>query len=259
METREDILKELREIAPQLASLEKVNAYQLPDSYFANFNNKMLDQVRPVDVKQELLALAPTLLKLQKPANPDVPAAYFTGFSTKLIQQVRAHEVAKELASVAPSLSALNKINTLEAPAGYFSSFADRIWGDVVAQSQPQKADSAKWLEGLNVFLDGVVNAVFKPKYSFAFAGMATTIILGVLMFVKVQQCDDLDCKFAQLSTEDINSYLDQKSDAYADEVFEMNLDTKGVNENVNYNSLHPYKEALKNVDDAALNEAIAD
>jgi hypothetical protein len=66
-----------------------------------------------------------------------------------------------------------------------------------------------------------------------------------------------LDCRFAQLSTEDINNYLDNKSDAYSDEVFEMNLDNKGLNENVN--SLHPYKEALKDVDDAALNEAITD
>ena len=259
METREDILKELREIAPQLASLEKVNTYRLPDNYFAGFTNMMLNQVKPVDVKQELLALAPSLLKLQKTANPEVPAAYFAGFSGRLLQQVRANEVAKELAAVAPRLSALSKANTLEAPADYFSSFADRVLGDVTAQTLSPTADSSKWLEGLNIFLDGIINTVFKPRYTFAFAGMATTVILGVLMFVRVQQCNDLDCKFAQLSTEDINTYLDQKSDAYSDEVFEINLDTKGMNENVNDNILHPYKDALKNVDDAALNEAIAD
>ncbi len=257
METREDILKELREITPQLASLEKVNAYSLPDNYFANFTNMMLEQVKPVDAKQELGALAPSLLRLQKPVNAEVPAVYFSDFSSRILQQVRADEVAKELAVIAPKLSALNKANVIEAPAGYFSSFAERVLGDVTAQTQAQPAGPDKWIEGLNIFLDGIINAIFKPKYTLAFAGMATTLILGVLMFVKVQQCDDLDCKFAQLSTEDINNYLDKRSDAYSDEVFEMNLDGKGLNENVN--SLHPYKEALKDVDDAALNEAIAD
>jgi hypothetical protein len=257
METREDILKELREIAPQLASLEKVNTYSLPDSYFASFTNMMLEQVKPVDVKQELGALAPSLLKLQKPVNAEVPAVYFSDFSSRILQQVRAGEVARELAAIAPKLSALAKVNTLEAPADYFSSFAERVLGDVTAQTQPQPAGPDKWIEGLNIFLDGIINAVFKPKYTLAFAGLATTVILAVLIFVKVQQCDDLDCRFAQLSTEDINNYLDNKSDAYSDEVFEMNLDNKGLNENVN--SLHPYKEALKDVDDAALNEAITD
>lgn len=259
METREDILKELREIAPKLASLEKVNAYQLPDSYFLNFSNVMLEQIKPVDVKQELQVLAPALSKLAKPANAEVPAAYFSALSGSIIKQVRANEVATELAAIAPQLSALNKVNIFDAPVGYFSSFADRTLNNINAQEQPQAAESGKWMEGLNVFLDGIISAVFKPKYTFAFAGLTTTVILGVLMFVKVQQCDDLDCKFAQLSTEDINNYLDNKSDAYSDEVFEMNLDTKGLEQNVNVNTLHPYKDALKNVDDAALNDAIAD
>ena len=257
METRDDILKELREIAPQLASLEKANAFQLPEGYFTGFADMMLNQVKPVDAKQELQVLAPSLSKLQKPVNADIPVAYFNDFSSRLLNQVRADEVARELAAVAPKLSGLQKVNTLEAPANYFSSFADRAMSNVTALTQPQMTGPDKWMEGLNVFLDGIINTIFKPGYSMAFAGMATTLILGVLMFVKVQQCDDLDCKLAQISTEDINSYLDNKSDAYADEVFEMNLDNKGLNENVN--SLHPYKEALKDVDDAALNDAIAD
>ena len=257
METRDDILKELREIAPQLESLEKVNAYQLPDDYFVNFTNMMLEQVRPVDIKQELQVLAPSLLKLTKSANAEIPAAYFAEFTKGLIQQIRVEDVAKELAVVAPKLSALPKVNAFEAPVNYFSNFADRALADVTAQATPQQADPNKWAESLNAFLDGIINAVFKPKYTIAFAGMATTIILGVLMFVKVEQCDDVDCKLAQLSTEEINSYLDNKSDAYSDEVFEMNLDNKGLNENVT--NLHPYKEALKDVDDEALNAAIAD
>lgn len=259
METREDILKELGEIAPKLASLEKANTRQLPDSYFLHFTNMMLEQVKPVDAKQELQVLAPALAKLKKPVNAEAPAAYFSGFSAGLLQQVRAEEAAKELAVVAPKLAALQKVNTLHAPANYFNTFADRVVADVNAQVDTSVARPNQWLDGLNIFLDGIVNAVFKPKYTIAFAGMATTLILGVLMFVKVQQTDDLDSRFAQLSTADIDNYLDNKSDAYSDEVFEMNLETKGLNDTVNVSTLHPYKDALKNIDDADLNAAIAD
>ncbi len=260
METRDDILKELKAIAPKLASLEKVNTYQVPDSYFMRFTDMMLEQIKPVDAKQELYALAPSLSKLTKPLSVEMPAAYFSDFSSRLLQQVRADEAAKELAVIAPKLSVLQKVNTLEAPANYFSTFAERAWSNVNAEAAVVVSGPAKLVDSLNAFLDGIINAVFKPKYSFAFAGLTTTIILGVLMFVKVQQYDDLDSKFAQLSTDEINNYLDNKSDAYSDEVFEVNLDNnKGLNENANGNGLHPYKDALKSVDDEALNDAIAD
>jgi len=259
METREDILKELKEIAPQLVSLEKVNLYQLPESYFLNFKNMMLEQVKPVDIKQELQVLAPALLKLEKPLRVEVPAAYFSAFSARLLNKVRGDEVAKELAAVAPRLSAIEKVNMLVAPAHYFSAFPARVLRDIQAQQQAPVADAKNRLQGMNELLDNLINLIFKPKYTFAFAGLATTVIMGVLMFVKIQQCDDLECRFAQLSSEEINSYLDNKSDAYADEVFEMNLDTKGLTGNPNINSVHAYNDALNEVDDKALNEAIAD
>jgi hypothetical protein len=259
METREDILKELRQIAPNLALLEKVNAYQAPDGYFLNFKNIMLEQVRPVDVKQELQVLAPSLLKLEKPLNAEIPAAYFTGFKSRLLDKVRADEVAKELAVVAPRLSVLEKVNVFEAPVNYFNSFPERVLGDIQAQKQAVVTDTRSWVDGLNEMLDGLISVVFKPKYSMAFAGFATVAIMAVFTFVKVQQCDDLDCRFAQLSNEEINSYLDNKSDAYSDEVFEMNLDTKNITGNPNLNNVHAYKDALNDVDDAALNDAITD
>ena len=219
----------------------------------------MPEQVKPVDVKQELQALAPSLLKLPKPLNAEMPATYFSDFKSNLLNKVRADEVAKELAAIAPRLSVLEKVNILEVPANYFNAFPERVLGDIHAQRQAALVDTRSWMDSLNEMLDGVINVIFKPKYSLAFAGFSTIAIMAVLMFVKVQQCDDLECKFAQLSTDEINNYLDNKSDAYSDEVFEMNLDTKGLSGNPNMNSVHAYKDALNDVDDAALNDAITD
>ena len=259
METREDILKELKEIAPHLSSLQKVNAYSVPENYFLNFKFAMLEQVKPVDVKQELGALAPSLLKVTKPLNAEMPATYFSDFRSRLLDKVRADEVAKELAVIAPRLSVLEKVNIYEAPVNYFNSFPERVLGDIHAQWRTAISDTRSWMDSLNELLDVAINAVFKPRYVMAFAGTATTVIMAVLIFTKVQQTDDLENRFAQLSNEEINNYLDNKSDAYADEVFEMNLDAKGLSANPNFNNVHAYKEALNDVDDAALNDAITD
>ena len=259
METREDILKELKEIAPQLALLEKVNAFRVPESYFLNFKHSILEQIKPLDAKQELAALAPVLQKLQKPEWAEPSAAYFSGFSTKILNKVRADEAAQELAAIAPKLSTLPKVNIYEAPVNYFKAFPARVLGDIASQTETVVTGSDNWVGALNELLDRVIRVIFQPRYSMAFAGGLTMVIMAVFMFIKVQQCDDLECKFAQLSNDEINSYLDNKSDSYADEVFEMNLESKSLETNPNLNNVHAYKDALKDVDDDALNNAIAD
>ena len=259
MEIREDILKELKEIAPQLASLEKVNLGQIPEGYFLNFKHTILEQIKPVDAKQELEALAPTLQKLQKTGLAEAPAAYFSGFSTKMLHKVRADEAAQELATIAPKLSTLPKLNIYEAPANYFKAFPARVLADIALQTETVVTGFGNWVGELNELLDRAIRVIFQPRYSMVFAGGLTTVIMAVFMFIKVQQCDDLECKFAQLSNDEINTYLDNKSDSYTDEVFEMNLETKSLETNSNLNNVHAYKDALKDVDDDALNNAIAD
>ncbi|HWB63742.1 MAG TPA: hypothetical protein VG603_09550 [Chitinophagales bacterium] len=258
METRNDILKELQEIAPRLASVEKTNPYQLPENYFAQFQSSLMEKIKLGEVGAELKQVAPSLLQIEKAKTTEIPAAYFSGFSGKLIQKIRETEAANELAEIAPTLAGLEKVNLYQAPANYFNAFPVKVLNKV-EQSQPVKAVAPQWIQTLNEALDRVISAVFKPKYSVAFAGITTSAIIAVMMIMKVQQCNDLDCRFAQLSTDDINNYLNNRTDAYKDDIFEEtgndNLSTnavKSANENL-------YKDALKNVSDKALDEAILD
>ena len=68
------------------------------------------------------------------------------------------------------------------------------------------------------------------------------------------QQCNDLDCKMAKLSNEEINSYLDSNTDNYQEEIFELNqeADLPSTDNNV-------LKDELNNVSDEELNNAILD
>jgi len=257
METRDDILRELSEIAPKLASMDKTNPYKLPVDYFNSFGSLLLDKIKYGEVKAELRVLAPELSRLNKPVAAEVPAAYFTGLSGKLIDKIRSIEASQELAEIAPALSKLEKVNAIAVPANYFKSLPQQVINKVHEQKVALEPAAPGLMDSVNSLFDRWIGILFKPKYTVAFAGIATTMIVAVMMFMKVEQCDDLDCRFAQLSTDEINNYLENKSDAYSDEVFEMNIGENESAADVKESTLHVYKDALKDVDDSALDAAI--
>jgi len=256
METRENILKELREIAPTLAKMEKKNFYSVPENYFVNFKSEMLEQVKLSGVTAELKEVAPELLRIEKKNTAEIPANYFKSFSADLMQKIRADEVAAELKEIAPTLSALEKENLLEVPANYFSAFPQQMMKRIAAEQKATAvATTPKWMEALNNALENISAVVFKPKYSFAFAGTAAVVIVGVMFFMKVeQQCTDLDCKMAQLSNEELNAYLDNNTDEISEEVFELNPDASLPSTDNN-----AINSAFNSLSDEELNNAILD
>jgi hypothetical protein len=257
METREDILKELSEIAPALAALDKTNPFKLPEGYFNNFSTGVLNRIKFGEVKAELNAVAPELAGLTKPLTIQEPASYFSGLPGKVMHKIRGFEVAQELAEIAPALSKLEKINSVEVPAGYFSMLPQQLLNKVQQQRPVSETIAPGIITSLDNLFERWISVIFRPKYTVAFAGLATTLIIAVMMFTKVQQRDDLDSRFAQLSTDEINNYLENRSDAYSDEVFEMNIGQNMTQSDISETTLHVYKDALKDVDDASLNEAI--
>lgn len=234
MKNNEDILKELRELAPTLATVQKKNLYTVPDAYFANFSSMVLAQVQLSGVGKELSEVAPALAGLSGLNKTEAPAAYFSNFSSGLLSKIRADEVADELTAIAPALSTMQKVNMYEAPAGYFHTFAQQVLQQATTAPQ-QKIQSALpvWLQGINNALEGVLGAVFKPKYSFAFAGTLSIAFLAVMMFTKVeQQCaeTDVECQLAQLSTSELDAYITENADEFHKSVLDISTDETRLN-----------------------------
>lgn len=255
MEKKDDIVNELKQLAPTLAGLEKRNFYTVPNGYFAEFKANMLAQVKASGVELELKDVAPALLNVERKAAKEVPAGYFSSFSKDLLKQIRTAEVGEELSVIAPKLAATPKQHNLSIPANYFAQFPEGV------MRQIQNAEDAKaapvmpaWLLRVNAVVEQITAVVFKPRYSFAFAGMATMIIVAVMFTLKVeQQCADLECKMARLSTEELNTYLgEEDTDSYQDEVFEAAM-------NDNAGDVQLYKDVLQNVSDEELNNALLD
>lgn len=254
METNEEILKELKEIAPMLSAIEKKNFYSVPENYFDDFTSDILVQIKLNEVQRELKTLAPELLKLEKKMMAELPADYFKSFSGDLVSRIRANEVAAELKEIAPVLSSAQRINQPEVPANYFAAFPQQVMRRIaVEQKASEVTEKTNWLEALNNRLENILAVVFKPKFLFAYAGMASIVIVTAIMLMKAeQQCDSLDCKMAALSNDELNTYLDNGTDVATEEIFEADFTNNTVSEPV-------VKGLLNDVSDEELNNAILD
>jgi hypothetical protein len=109
-------------------------------------------------------------------------------------------------------------------------------------------------MERLNAVLDSALARMFKPQYKFAFAGVASVLIVAVMTFTKVEQpqCNDLACLEKSISDDELNTYLDKNSEAYGEEVFEMDFTNKTIEEQA-------FKDVMKGVTDEDLDNAILD
>lgn len=257
METREKILNELKEIAPTLASVPKVNLYTVPEGYFDAFAANFFQQININEVNAELSNVAPVLAKAGKKEQVEVPTGYFKSFPLELLNKIRAEEAASELQAVAPMLSGLQKPALPEVPSNYFALFPTQMVRQIaVAQKPTQTTDMPQWLSAINRSIERVTTTIFKPKYSFAFAATASVIIVSAVLMLKVQQnCADIDCKMAQLSDQELNTYLQETEYLNSPEVFELSP----AIENLPADNGSPMKAAFSNISDEELYNAILD
>lgn len=264
METRDDILKELREVAPELAKLSKVDRYRAPENYFMNFSACILEKVKKDEVREELTALAPALLKV-KEATPAVTSNYFSTFSSSLLDKIRGEEVSKELEEMAPTLHGLQKVNLYKAPDGYFASFPAQMLTQTTAGEARPETVAPGWLSQLNSLLDNVVSAMFKPQYTFAFAGSAAMVMIVAMMFLKVEpiveECakDDLLCQLDKVSSADLEAYFATHTDEFNRSVLDVSVDDKRLQKAVGVSSGNMDEVLLNSISDEELNSVVLD
>lgn len=111
MTIREEILQELREIAPNLAALEKKDPFLAPDGYF-NANQEVMHEV--LSDKEVRL---PSSLQFAKGVNPfRVPEDYFANSKEALMQSVSNE------ADALPSFLQKAKVESFKVPEDYFAS-----------------------------------------------------------------------------------------------------------------------------------------
>jgi hypothetical protein len=119
MDTRQDILTEIKEICPAIAAVGNANIYAIPQNYFSEFPGKVLSLIKEKDISLP-----------QNIANPfTLPQGYFEGFAASVLskikteEQISPNEFYLELEAVAPLLNKISKENVYAVPANYFEHF----------------------------------------------------------------------------------------------------------------------------------------
>lgn len=257
MKLSEDILNELKAIAPLLAAVERVNHFHVPENYFTTFGKKILETVRLTEAKQELNELAPQLSKLLSDESPKAPAGYFQNFSARLLQKIRTEEITDELNAVAPTLTQLQKINVYSVPEGYFNTFPETISKRIAAGEPRPESVIPGWLKNINTTLNNLATALFQPKMAYAFAGSVAMLIIVAMLLIRIeptQACakDNWLCRLENVSNEELNAYFDSHYDEFGKSVLDISANETSL---LQLNT----EDVIKNISDEDLNNAFID
>ncbi len=219
MESRIDILNELKELSPLLDGMEKLHVFTVPEGYFEGLSARILGIVKEEETG--------VLSKLSKQQSFEVPAGYFDNLSNTILARIKAQQnetAADELRVLSPMLYSIQNENVFEVPAGYFDSLSSTVMTSINGGQNETAADELRVLSPMlysiqneNVFevpngyfadlSDEILNTIHQPqtklvvmrmrsssfiKYAVAaaFTGM---MALGVFKFTAVNKNDNAD------------------------------------------------------------------
>ena len=142
MESSNNILKELQEISPVLASSYPLAVpYKVPADYFGQLSSAVLAAVKAgsENAADELQALSPLLGSISRKTPYQLPEGYFESLSENTLAETKAVAfVQEELDDFSPVLHNLKHAPLYEVPAGYFDQLPDVILSKVRSE-QPAK------------------------------------------------------------------------------------------------------------------------
>jgi hypothetical protein len=177
------------------------------------------------DIKKELSEIAPVLSGLKKPVCDTVPEGYFTQFRYSILDLVKEEAVREELKQVAPSLANIQKPINAQVPEMYFTDFRKQMLEVVKAEQITEARHLNSWMHKLNVWIEQQLSVIFQPRYTLAFAGSFSVVLVAVMLSIKIQQCTDLDCKFASLTSSELDAYITSNSDEFSPNKLEFTND----------------------------------
>jgi hypothetical protein len=193
MNTNLTILNELRELQSSLARIDQKNVYSVPDDYFTNLPQLVLQKIK---ANEEIEEISPLLAGISRKMDYKVPADYFSNFSvniTEKLNDVNEPSVSDELETLSPLLSGIGKKMPYSVPGNYFEK---------VAIPGVQEAK--------------VISISKRSWFRYAAAAVITAIIVssGFLILDKKEIDPDIkpfawvEKKLDKVSTNDINEFV---------------------------------------------------
>lgn len=259
MKPNNNIINELQEVAPTLASLDRVNLYQVEEGYFESSQVAIIESVEKTEI------VTATLSSIHKKELYSAPASsYFESFSENLIAKVHSEEVEEELAYALPLLQHIPKKQFYKVPVAYFASFPERM-----VRLATKKAPKSVLLHWENIWIsigDVVFGFISRPRYSFAMSSVVGMIVCFVLVTnTKTSSISDEDKIFAQMQQipdADLHSYMNKHRDEFDERTILHNInDVEFTHDFDKPEQVTPHIEshAKGTPDDEAINDEIID
>lgn len=222
MKNRNNILEELKEVAPTLANLAQSDAYSVPENYFLSLQSKVLTKIKEEEAWEKAVdpPLSAQLQALKSKKHFGLPEKYFASTTTHVLSTIRKAEITQELQAIAPQLATLQKQNAFSVPQNYFSTLPKRIIAEInKLNSEHSKTALPNFWDKLNAQVDIVLVAIFKPQLRVAYASIFAVCV--AFWFVNNTQPAELNpvaslnSELNRISTTEISNYVAMHIDDY--------------------------------------------
>ncbi len=134
MDNKAIITDELKAIGSGLSGMPSLTPYRVPEAYFQNFPQQMLQLVRE-DAALLFTELEKESILSQHPVQPgSVPEGYFDSLPGLLLQKVKQAnaDVREELEQLSPVLAGIGRRMPYSVPEGYFDTLVDGSLGMMI-------------------------------------------------------------------------------------------------------------------------------
>lgn len=206
-----EVLNELREIAPALAKLPRSNAFSVPPLYFINLPKTVVQTALNEEEKLIEPQLSQVLQQLKSSHAMQVPEGYFTKSRASVLSRVKIEEVAEEVASLSPQLATHKKSNPFTVPANYFASLPQKVIVTAKAETAATPTENNFWT-AVNSFFDRLLEPLFSPGLSFALASILMVVTVGWLAVQQQNQVANPQAELAasleRVNSEDVHAYI---------------------------------------------------
>lgn len=188
-------MKELREISPLLAGLEKTKVYAVPAGYFDGMADGLLGLVKNEG--------SPLLAGIKKQQTDSVPEGYFDTLAQTILDKIKSQEAVETY----PVLDTISKQNVYTVPKDYFETLGTEI--NAKLQQPAAKVVSitkrSSWFKyaAAAVFTGMVALGLYK----FTGGSQSSTAVMPGYV-AEGQKIKNVDEELAKVNDEDIIKYL---------------------------------------------------
>lgn len=221
-----EILDELKATSPFLASMEKINVFQVPEEYFSDLDQRILTTVFIHGYGKK---------DLQK-----VPEGYFDSLSAKILSKIKAEKnesASEEIKALSPALFYLKEENTFTIPENYFHDLSDRVLDKINGKETKVISISSarKWSRyAAAAVVAGAIAISSLQIFNHTSNSNNKQIITAsanIPDYIKessqYKTAEKLDAGIASLSDDEIVNYLETTGNILDEETITKNLDAK--------------------------------